>query len=56
MKYKTHIRQITTEGYVVVIENGEQALIDFPELFEEVNTKIPTKVTYLIYQRENNQE
>ena len=54
MKYKTHIRQITTEGYVVVIENGEQALIDFPELFEESNTNIPEDATYLIYQNDNN--
>ena len=54
MKYKTHIRQITTEGYIVVIENGEQALLDHPELFEESNEKIPEDAYFLTYENNNN--
>lgn len=47
-----HIIQITNDdNYIVVIENGEQALIDFPKLFEKVNGEIPKNVQYLIYQK-----
>ena len=46
-----HIKQITTdETYIVVSENGEQALIEHPELFERVNNEIPSNATYLIYE------
>jgi hypothetical protein len=45
-----HIKQITTENtYVVVIENGEQAILDHPELFERVNGDIPEDAQFLIY-------
>lgn len=43
-----HIIQIS-DNYIVVIENGEQALIDFPLLFKRVNQEIPDNVQYLIY-------
>ena len=43
-----HIKQIS-EDYIVVIENGEQALIDFPLLFERVNQEIPENAQFLIY-------
>jgi hypothetical protein len=43
-----HIIQIA-ETYIVVIENGEQALIDFPNLFKKVNQEIPTNAQFLIY-------
>jgi hypothetical protein len=33
-----HIIQITNDNtYIVVIENGEQALIDYPNLFKKAN-------------------
>jgi hypothetical protein len=47
-----HIRQIS-ENYIVVIENGEQALSDHPELFERVNGEIPETAQYLIYESTN---
>lgn len=43
-----HIKQIS-EDYIVVIENSEQALIDFPLLFERVNQEIPENAQFLIY-------
>ena len=43
-----HIIQIS-ETYIVVIENGEQALIDYPNLFKKVNQEIPTNAQFLIY-------
>mgnify|MGYP000325923091 CR=1 FL=1 len=43
-----HIIQIA-EDYIVVIENGEQALIDFPLLFKRVNQEIPSNAQFLIY-------
>ena len=43
-----HIRQISND-YIVVIENGEQALVDFPLLFERVNQEIPENAQFLIY-------
>ena len=46
-----HIKQITNnDNYIVVIENGEQAISEHPELFERVNNEIPTNATYLIYE------
>jgi hypothetical protein len=49
-----HIIQITDNNtYIVVIENGEQALIDFPDLFEKVNCEIPANAQYLIYSNED---
>lgn len=51
-----HIIQITNDdNYIVVIENGEQALIDYPNLFKKVNTDIPNDVQYLIYQNKINE-
>lgn len=45
-----HIRQITNDDtYIVVIENGEQAIAEHPTLFERVNGEIPTNAQYLIY-------
>ena len=45
-----HIKQITNDDtYIVVIENGEQAIADYPILFERVNTEIPNNAQYLIY-------
>lgn len=47
-----HIKQITNDdNYIVVIENGEQALLDYPELFERVNGEIPETAQFLIYQK-----
>ena len=43
-----HIVQIS-ETYIVVIENGEQALIDYPNLFKKVNQEIPINAQFLIY-------
>lgn len=49
-----HIIQITDNNtYIVVIENGEQALIDFPNLFKKVNCQIPANAQKLIYSNEN---
>jgi hypothetical protein len=46
-----HIIQITNDdNYIVVIENGEQALIDYPNLFKKVNNCIPKNAQFLIYQ------
>lgn len=51
-----HIIQITNnDTYIVVIENGEQALIDYPNLFKKVNAGIPNDVQYLIYQNQVNE-
>ena len=51
MENNTHIRQIGIEPtYTVVIENGEKALQEHPELFEKVTGEIPENVQYLIYQ------
>jgi hypothetical protein len=45
-----HIKQITNDDtYIVVIENGEQAITEHPELFERVNGKIPDNAQFLIY-------
>lgn len=45
-----HIKQITNDdSYVVVIENGEIAIADHPELFERVNGEIPADAQFLIY-------
>ena len=50
-----HIIQITNDNnYIVVIENGEQALIDFPNLFKKVNCEIPENAQYLIYSNNGN--
>jgi hypothetical protein len=50
MENNTHIRQIGVEyTYTVVIENGEQALIDHPELFERVEGEVPEGAQFLIY-------
>jgi hypothetical protein len=50
-----HIIQITNDNnYIVVIENGEKALKDFPNLFEKVKGEIPKNAQFLIY--ENNIE
>jgi hypothetical protein len=47
-----HIIQITNNDiYIVVIENGEQALIDYPDLFKKVKGNIPDNVQYLIYNK-----
>lgn len=47
-----HIIQITNnETYIVVIQNGEQAISDFPELFKKVNSEIPENAQFLIYKR-----
>lgn len=49
-----HIIQITNnDNYIIVIENGEQAIKDFPNLFKKVNSKIPENAQYLIYSNEN---
>lgn len=50
MENNTYIRQITTEGNIVVIENGEKALQEYPDLFEKVTGEIPENVQYLIYE------
>ena len=47
-----HVRQIDKITYTVVIENSEQALIDFPNLFEKVDCEIPTEHQTLIYTNE----
>ena len=45
-----HVKQIANNGtYTVVIENGEQALIDYPELFEKVKGEVPKGAQFLIY-------
>lgn len=50
-----HIIQITNnDTYIVVIENGEQAIIDYPNLFKKVKGEIPKDAQFLIY--ENNIE
>lgn len=50
-----HIIQITNnDTYIVVIENGEQAIIDYPNLFKKVKGEIPKDAQFLIY--ENNLE
>lgn len=46
-----HIIQITNnDTYIVVIENGEQALIDYPNLFKKVKGAIPKDAQFLIYE------
>jgi len=51
-----HIIQITNDSnYIVVIENGEQALIDYPNLFEKVKGDIPKDVQFLIYENKTNE-
>ena len=48
-----HIIQITNDNnYIVVIENGEKALKDFPNLFKKVNGEIPKNAQFLIYQND----
>jgi hypothetical protein len=50
-----HIIQITDNNtYIVVIENGEQALTDFPNLFEIANCEIPANAQNLIYLNDAN--
>lgn len=47
-----HIIQISNKAtYIVVIENGEQALIDYPNLFKKVKGEIPKNAQFLIYQK-----
>jgi hypothetical protein len=49
-----HIIQITDNNtYIVVIENEEQALTDFPDLFKKVNCEIPETAQYLIYSNQD---
>lgn len=43
-----HIIQIS-EKYTVVVENGEQALVDYPDLFKRVNQEIPADAQFLVY-------
>lgn len=45
-----HIRQKDLSVYTVVIENGEKALDEHPDLFEKVTGEIPENVQYLIYE------
>lgn len=45
-----HIRQKDLSVYTVVIENGEKALQEYPDLFEKVTGEIPENVQYLIYE------
>lgn len=44
-----HIRYKDLTTYTVVIENGEQALIDLPEFYEKVDCEIPENHQSLIY-------
>ena len=46
-----HIIQIS-DSYIIVVENGEQALIDYPDLFKKVNQDIPNNAQFLIYQNQ----
>lgn len=47
-----HIRQKTEGIYTVVIENGEIAIEQHPELFEEVNNELPEFYQQMIYNPE----
>ena len=45
-----HIRQKDLSVYTVVIENGEKALTEHPEIFEKVEGEIPADAQFLIYE------
>ena len=45
-----HIRQKDLSVYTVVIENGEKALVEHPDLFEKVTGEIPKDAQFLIYE------